>query len=104
MTKTEAIAYLDALHHAVERADSMSVASLGLEPMDTVSDSVIATDGIAHAERQVKARVGYLDRAIRSNGTAPPTTDIEKLRRRAGRAIVALRDVLETADPGTAGA
>ena len=104
MTKTEAMAYLDALHQAIEAADSISVDALGLEALGAASDSVIATADIAQATRQVKARIGYLDRAIRSNGTAPTTTDIEKLRRRAGRAIVALRDVLETADSSAAAA
>jgi hypothetical protein len=97
MMKPEALRLLDTLNEAVEKADAALVENLALDALPNVMDCVIVTPEIAHAERQAKARIGYLDRAIRSNGAAPPTGDIEKLRRRAGRAVVALRDLLDAA-------
>lgn len=99
MTKTESIESLEALNQAVKSADIASVASLAVSPLAAIMEAVTLTPDVALAERQAKARIGYLDRAIRSNGAAPPTNDIEKLRRRAARAISALQDVIANAPP-----
>ncbi|WP_158807652.1 hypothetical protein [Beijerinckia sp. L45] len=85
---------LDALTQAVERADLATIEALDLASLSDIVTTASATPDIAQAERQARARIGYLDRAIRSNGTAAPTNDIEKLRRRAARAAVALRDTM----------
>lgn len=94
---TEATKILDVLSQAVETADLVSIEGLPLNSIGVAVDLVVSTPEIAQAERQAKARLGFFDRAMRSNGTAPPTGDIEKLRRRAGRALGALRDLIETA-------
>jgi hypothetical protein len=99
MTKTEAIERLDALNLTVEGADLASLDKLTLADMTEVIQSVAMSPDLALAERQAKARIGYLERAIRSNGDLPSTNDIEKLRRRAARAVVALREVIEQGEP-----
>ena len=102
MTNTDMIARLDALNQAVERADFASVEAIGPASVAGIIQTVSSTPEIAQGERQAKARIGYLERAIRSNGAAASTSDIEKLRRRAGRAVVALRDLLETSSDAAA--
>jgi hypothetical protein len=104
MTKIEAIACLDALHRAVEEADLAGLDKLDLSGMTTIIQSVAPTPEVAHAERQAMARIGFLERAIRSNGALPPTNDIEKLRRRAGRAVMALRDAVHREEPSPSAA
>jgi hypothetical protein len=99
MTKTEAMERLDALTQAVEQADLASIASIGSASMTGIIQSVASNPDISQAERQAKARIAYLERAIRSNDGAPSTNDIEKLRRRAGRAVLALRDAVEMGQP-----